>query len=301
MDDNQPLEDDLDEMFEAQDPNEIDAEQNQPTDKPVDTPEPPAEEPKDEPADADKPVDEPKQDLEPPVEPLKEEPKGITLDDIKTVINEVRDTERDSFKSVQSLKEEILSVYLPDGMPKVVTDEDGNEFHTPQDVIKWAEKQGEEVSYEQAHQWLMNEEYKLQKKAREWEDNAQQLAEVNANFRNGGVRVLEQYGNLFDKKPGLQQKVYKNYMKAVKWDEEKGIILSAPDIEEYYADYLEPYLAVHSEELSQAPAVTPPPVEEPKGPTIEDRMDEDGDGGGPDKVVNKNNPSEALDDLFGNG
>lgn len=294
--DEQQIDNDLEELFDAQDAKELEQqEENTPASPPEPAPEEPAEEPTKEP-------EAPKEPEQPAETPKEEPPKHLTLDDIKTVINDVRSSERDSYKSVESLKEEILTAYLPEGLPKVVTDEEGREYHTPQDVIKAVEAKGGEISFEEAHQWLLNEDYKLQKSRQDYIDNAQQLAEVNANFRNGGIRVLEQYASLFEKMPAVQQKVYKNYMKAVKWDEDKGIILSAPDIEEYYADYLEPYLAAHADELSKDP--TPPPAPEPKPkeakPSIEDRMDETGDGG-TGKVVDKNNPEDSLDDLFGNG
>ena len=95
-------------------------------------------------------------------------------------------------------------------------------------------------------------------------------------------------------------------MKLVKYDANKGIMLSAPDIEEFYDTMLEPYRLAYEFKLRQpatAP-VTPPageapedkPAEPPK-PTADDRLDISGDAGTGNEV-DLSNPDEALDDLF---
>ena len=70
-------------------------------------------------------------------------------------------------------------------------------------------------------------------------------------------------------------------MQRVKADVEKGVILEAPDVMDLYGTYLEPYVkAFEFAQSNQAPATPPaaaPPA--PATPTINDRLDEGGDGG----------------------
>src|SRR5690606_8662414 len=107
--DEQQIDNDLEELFDAQDAEELEQqEENTPASPPEPAPEEAPEEPKEE-TPAEEPTKEPETPKEPeqPAETPKEEPpKHLTLDDIKTVINDVRSSERDSYKSVESLKEE---------------------------------------------------------------------------------------------------------------------------------------------------------------------------------------------------
>jgi hypothetical protein len=96
-------------------------------------------------------------------------------------------------------------------------------------------------------------------------------------------------------------------MKTVKMDNEKDLILSAPDIEDYYAEVMEPYVMAIGYQ-PQAAAPTAPAAaataEAPKIPeskqTAEDRMDVGGDGGsGGDTEADPNDPDASLSKLFG--
>ena len=71
-------------------------------------------------------------------------------------------------------------------------------------------------------------------------------------------------------------------MRQVKADEKKGVILQAPDVMDLYDTYLEPYQKAY-EFATQQPATNPVNPQQPAAPaptpSINDRLDEGGDGG----------------------
>jgi hypothetical protein len=263
---------------------------------------PPADPPKE---DAKPPVEEPKKDEEPAKTPEKtppaaddekkkeEEPKPpetpetppastetptpLTKDDVTAIISNLRNEERSSGKVLEDTTKQVLEAYYPEGLSNVLVDEkSGKELRTPQDVI---DASGGEMSTEQATQWLMNEQFKLDKQVEGIKTQAKEIAETTVNFRRDAVAAVQKYEPLFKAYPNLQSKVYEKLMKQVKFDEKKGVILSAPDVLEHYDDYLEPYQQAF-EYANNKPATNPTPdPNEPPKPTAEDRMDISGDGG----------------------
>lgn len=309
---NKDLDDDLDSII-GKDADELEEEQ---TDTQSETPaeeapkeDTPPVEPEQSPEETTPPETPPAEPETPPETlpetPPVEAPKPVTADEIRHIFSEMRNAEQATIKDIQTLTDEIVELYYPQGIPTAVTDENGKEYKTPQDVVDAVAASGGEISIEDASQWLMNEQFKLDQQIKEIKQSATTVAEANANFRNGGIRVMQKYKDIFDRVPGLQQKAYKNYMRTVKVDDDKGIILNAPDIEEHYAEFLEPYvLALQSEQQSQPSS--PPAAETPKIPdakqTVDDRLDETGDGGiganDKDDEADPNDPDASLNKLF---
>lgn len=214
---------------------------------------------------------------EAPAEPV-EEPKPLTKDDITSIIKNIQTEERTSTRELESTTDEVIEAYYPDGLSNILVDQTtGKELKTPQDVVDVSDGQ---MTIEQATQWLMNEQYKLDKSIAQIRDDAKKIAENTINFKRDSVLALQKYEPLFKAYPQLQEKVFNKLMKQVKADTEKGVILSAPDVMEHYDDYLEPYQQAF-EYSTQQPATNPTPstTPEPPKPTAEDRMDESGDGG----------------------
>lgn len=218
----------------------------------------------------------------PPEEPAP--PKPLTLDDIKGVVNDVRSEERQSGKAVEDTTKEVLDAYYPEGLSNVLVDQQsGKELRTPQDVI---DASGGEMSMEQATQWLMNEQFKLDQSVAKIKEDAKGIAETTLKFKQDSIDVLTRYEPLFKAYPTVQQKIWNQYSKLIKADEKKGVILSAPDMREFYDTVLEPYrMAFEFAQKQSATNPVPPapgtpgaPAEPPK-PGAEDRMDEGGDGG----------------------
>lgn len=239
---------------------------------------PKKEEPATPPAGDEKPKEEEaKKPENPETPPAPEQPKPLTLEDIKGVINEVRTEERTSSQALETTTQEVLDAYYPDGLSNVLTDTKGNQLKTPQDVV---DASGGQMSMEEAAQWLMNEQFKLDQQVAKIKSDAKAIAETTLKFKQDGQAVLQRFEPVFKAYPHLQEKVWNQYKKLVKADEEKGVILSAPDMMEFYDTVLDPYrLAV--EYATQNPGTNPtnPQAPDPAKPSAEDRLDEGGDGG----------------------
>lgn len=207
-----------------------------------------------------------------------EEPKSITKDDLKSLLSEVRTEERTSSQVLEETTKEVLEAYYPDGLSNVLRDTNGKELRTPQDVV---DASNGEMSMEEAAQWLMNEQYKLDKEVASIKDDAKKVAETTLNFKRDSIAALQKYEPLFKAYPALQQKTFDKLMKQVKTDKEKGVILSAPDVMEHYDDYLEPYQMAYEHQTKQSATnpVAPPETASAPKPSTDDRLDEGGDGG----------------------
>ena len=293
------MDDDIDTMFDDETLDELtndtatavptseeDKEPEAPAPAPDNTPEPDApEEPK-----------EPEQ----PEEPVVDEPKPLTADEMRSIIADMRNQEYESSKMLETTEKEIMEAYYPQGLSNVLVDEKtGTEIRTPQDVVDLSDGT---MTIDEATKWLMQEQYKLDKQVDEIKQSARKLAETNANFKTGATRVLEKYQHIFKEYPQLQEKVYKNYMKTVSMDNEKDLILSAPDIEDYYADIMEPYVLAFGFKGKTAPAAqaAAPQAIPVSKQTIDDRMDIGSDvGSSSGDDVDPNDPVASLNNLFG--
>lgn len=264
------------------------AEEPKPNENPAD-PNKKDEEPETPPADPSKPAEgDPAAPKDPETPPAPEEPAApqpLTRDDIAEVIRNMRNEDRISSTAVEDATNDVVDAYYPDGLSNTLVDQaTGKELKSPQDVVAAAAAAGNEMSMEDAAQWLMNEQYKLDKNIEKIRSDARAVAETTLTFRNNGTAAVEKYEPLFKafEKMGLQQRVFDKMMKFVKADEKKGVILSAPDPMEFYDDYLEPYVTAfeHSKQqpATNAPADPAAPPAPPK-PGQQDRMDEGGDGG----------------------
>jgi hypothetical protein len=264
---------------------------------PEKTPETPSEEkPKEEPETPEVPKEDasvPKEDTPPPADdkkkeedakppetpetpPTTEAPQPLTKDEVTAIITNLRNEERSSGKELETTTQEVLEAYYPEGLSNTLVDEQsGKELRTPADVV---EASGGSMSTEEAAQWLMNEQYKLDNQVAKIKEDAKQIAETTVTFKRDAVAAVAKYEPLFKAYPHLQTKVYEKLMKQVKYDEKKGVVLSAPDVLEHYDDYLEPYQQAF-EFANNKPATNPTPAPEPPKPGIDDRLDEGGDGG----------------------
>lgn len=245
---------------------------------------PPIELPKEEGKEATPPAadeEKPKEGAEPPKDPATppEEPKPLTKDDVTSIIQNIQTSERASSKEIENTTNEVLEAYYPDGLSNVLTTPEGKELKTPQDVV---DASGGEMTTEQAAQWLMNEQYKLDAEVSRIKDDAKKIAETTISFKRDSVAALQKYEPLFKWQPSLQGKVFDKLMKMVKADEKKGVILASPDVMDHYDFYLEPYQKAYEFATKQS-ATNPTPPANPETPPVtpgaEDRLDEGGDGG----------------------
>lgn len=259
----------------------------QPTEEPKQ--DEPKDDPKTDPKTDDTPTEEaPKSEEEapkPPETPAEETPteapKPLTVEDVRSVISELRNEERSSGKELETTTQEVIEAYYPEGLSNVLVDEkSGKELRTPQDVI---DASGGAMSMDEASQWLMNEQFKLNQQVDEIKNSAKQIAEQTLKFKQDGEIVIERYTPLFKAYPQIQEKVWNQYIKLVQADKEKGVILSAPDMQEFYDTMLEPYVMAYEHAKQQsATQPTQAPTPEPPKPTADDRLDESGDASGGD-------------------
>jgi hypothetical protein len=229
----------------------------------------------------------PKEGTEPPKDPnapsapeAPATPEPLTKADVADVITKIRDDERSSTRSLEGATQEVMEAYYPDGLSNVLVDQStGRELRTPQDVV---EASNGEMTTEEAAQWLMNEQYKLDQSINKIKEDARSIAETTLKFKQDSTDVLTRYEPLFKAYPTIQNKVWDQYKKLIKADEAKGVILQAPDMREFYDTVLEPYRLAF--EYAQKQSATNP-VDDPKKPEAaptpgaDDRLDEGGDGG----------------------
>lgn len=245
--------------------------EEKPDDKKPETPPAPAD-PEKKPEDPAKPPEAPE------TPPAPETPQALTKDDVKSVVSDLLNTERTSSKELETTAKEVLDAYYPEGLSNTLIDEkSGKELRTPADVVAAS---GDTMSTDEAAQWLLNEQYKLDSQVSKIKNDAKTIAETTVNFRRDSMTVLQKYEPLFKAYPTIQKKVFDKLMEQVKVDKDKGVILSAPDVMSHYDFYLEPYQKAFEFSTNKpSTAPTPPPGGEPPKPGAEDRMDESGDGG----------------------
>lgn len=211
--------------------------------------------------------------------PAEEEPKPLTKDDVTSIIRDLQNTERTSGRELETTTQEVLNAYYPEGLSNTLVDErTGKALKTPQDVV---EASNGEMSMEQAQQWLLNEQFKMDKEVDSIKRQAEQIAETTINFTRDSITALEKYAPLFKAYPHLQTKTYDLLMKQTKVDKDKGVVLSAPDVLDLYDTYLEPYQLAfeHSTGQPSTNPTTPPAPAPTPTPGADDRLDEGGDGG----------------------
>lgn len=245
------------------------------------TPADPAQPPVEDPAEPEAP--------EAPTEPEATQP--LTEEGIRRIMSEMRTEERNSGQELESTTQSVMESYYPEGLSNVLVDQStGKELRTPQDVV---DATGGEMAIEDAARWLMNEQYTLDRNIEGIKKQAQTIAETTVNFRHDSMAALQKYEPLFKQYPQLQSKAFDLMMKQVKVDNEKDVVLVAPDIMDLYDTYLEPYQKAYefgNQQAATSTPATPPPAK----PGINDRLDEGGDGGANVEVNDPNDFAQQV-------
>lgn len=230
------------------------------------------------------PAKKPEEGTQPPkapeTPPAPEEPKPLSKEDVTAIIRDIRTEERTTGQALEDTTKEVLEAYYPDGLSNVLIDQTtGKELKTPQDVV---DVTNGEMTIEQAASWLMNEQFKLDKSLDKIRTDAKSIAETTLKFKQDSVDVLTRYEPIFKAYPQVQEKIWKQFSKLVKADQEKGVVLSAPDMREFYDTVLEPYVLAYEHQTKQSatnPTGSPATPPAPATPGADDRLDEGGDGG----------------------
>lgn len=267
------------EVTEAEKPEESTekAEDNEVEESPKETEQPQEQEP------------EKKEEVEAPQEV--EQPATLTKEDILAAIREERQQEQSASSEVETATKDVLEEFYPTGLSRVLVDEaTGKKLLSPLDVVEAAQAQGSNLTVEEASQWLMNQQYELNKQVDEIENDARKVAENTLSFRKDTVSVVEKYQDVFEKFPHKQKEAYDLLMRQVKLDDKKMFVLNDVDVVGLYDAVLGPYKTAIDYQAQKA-AETPP---EPTKPTAADRMDIDGGTSGADDVDDPNDFAQQL-------
>lgn len=277
----------------AEEPKKDDPAKPEDPNKPAEGTPPASDEKK--PEEGDPAAKDPKAPVTPPAPAAAAEP--LTKQDVTEIISNLRTDERVSSQNLETATNEVMDAYYPEGLSNVLVDQTtGKELKSPQDVV---DASGGNMAIDEAAQWLMNEQYKLDQNIAAIKNDATKIAETTVKFKQDSVDVLQRYDALFKAYPTVQQKVWNQYSKLIKTDEKHGVILSAPDMREFYDTVLDPYRMAF-EYSTQQPGTnptTPPAAGAPAAPVTpgaEDRLDENGDSSGAGDVDDPNNFAQQV-------
>jgi len=185
---------------------------------------------------------------ETPQEP--ETPQFATKQDVKDAMTEYNQAQTAKIDQVNSLRDEIIQKYYPDGIDQTLRASDGTEIKTAQDIVDMGltKANGEEFTYEEAAQWIMDQRQSISRNLDEIKDNAVLIAETNQTLLDGMDRIRAEYGDLLATIPEINKQVSDMYLKTLTVDQERGIVTNAPvDIVEYYRSALAPYKQLNDE------------------------------------------------------
>ena len=98
---------------------------------------------------------------------------------------------------MNSLRDEIIQKYYPDGIDQTLRASDGTEIKTAQDIVDMGltKTNGEEFTYEEAAQWIMDQRQSISRNLDEIKDNAALIAETQ-NLLDGMDIIRAEYGDL---------------------------------------------------------------------------------------------------------
>ena len=89
---------------------------------------------------------------------------------------------------------------------------------------------GEEFTYEEAAQWIMDQRQSISRNLDEIKDNAALIAETNQNLLDGMDRIRAEYGDPLATIPEINKQVSDMYLKTLTIDQERGIVTNALSI-----------------------------------------------------------------------
>jgi len=169
--------------------------------------------------------------------------KHTTKDDIKEALREMEQEKELSAENRNELRSEVIKEMFPDGIDKKLYDSAGDEIKGIDDVTKLINpKTGDYFTDEEAAQWLMDSNKKLNDDVAQLEAYADEIVDTNISLKDGADRVAELYGDVLEQFPEVADKLLDAYSRTLQKDEKTGIITKAPvDVVEFYAMALAPY------------------------------------------------------------
>lgn len=173
-----------------------------------------------------------------------EQPHYATKQDVLDAMAEYNQAQSSRIDEVNNLSNEIIQKYYPNGIDQTLRTTDGTEIKTAQDIVDLGltKPNGEEYTYEEAAQWIMDQRQQISRNLDEIRDSAMAVAETNQSLLNSMDRVRAEYGDLLAVVPEINAQVTNAYLKTLTIDQERGIVTNAPvDMVEFYRMALAPY------------------------------------------------------------
>ena len=173
-----------------------------------------------------------------------EQPHYATKQDVLDAMAEYNQAQSSRIDRVNNLSNEIIQKYYPNGIDQTLRTTDGTEIKTAQDIVDLGltKPNGEEYTYEEAAQWIMDQRQQISRNLDEIRDSAMAVAETNQSLLNSMDRVRAEYGDLLAVVPEINAQVTNAYLKTLTIDQERGIVTNAPvDMVEFYRMALAPY------------------------------------------------------------
>lgn len=179
----------------------------------------------------------------------KDEPeeKFVPKEAIKEALRELNVETTEASTKRDALKQEVIEKLFPEGIDTQLRDSDGDPITGIEDLKKLENpKTGELFTDEEAAQWLLSAQQKLNKDREEIENYAVQVAETYLEVQQGAERVQKVYGEILEKDPELADRLVAAYDRTLIKDPKTNIILKAPlDVVEFY----EVALSAHVKQL----------------------------------------------------
>lgn len=215
-------------------------------------------------AGADEDVSDADSDGDDAPEPKAEEPAAkdepeeryAPKDAIKEALKELELESRRDNEVKSQLKDAVLERLYPEGIDRQLRDSDGDPIRGIDDLMQLENpKTGGLFTEDEAGQWLLSAQQKLNTEVEKMESYAERVVEVDANLRDGANRVEQVYGEILTKHPEVADRIQEQYSKTMVRDPNSGLIIDMPvDIVEFYATALSGYSEAEQLRQQQAEA-----------------------------------------------
>lgn len=193
-------------------------------------------------------ADDPEDDGEKPVsEPL-------SKDSIKEALRELNAEDKARTSELGTLKNEVIEALYPEGLDRQLRDSDGDPITGIEDLTKLVNPATNEYfTDEEAGQWLLSNQQKLNRDIENIEKYAAEVADTHIALRDGTERVKEVYGEFLEKNPDIADELMSAYDATLVKDEKSKLIIKAPvDVVTFYSVALKGHMAAVSKQAEEA-------------------------------------------------
>ena len=188
--------------------------------------------------DGEKPADEAPADDEP-------EEKPATREEIKAALRELDQEKQTASDTRSQLKNEVLETLYPEGIDRQLRDADGDPITGIEDLTKLINpKTNDYFTDEEAAQWLLGAQQKLNQDIEQMENYAYEVADTNLTLKEGTDYIQEKMGDVLAAFPEVADQLLEAYTATLVKDPKTGVIIKAPvDVVKFYSVALKPYQA----------------------------------------------------------